>query len=384
MNYWLKQPLRGARRRRQGQGLDCRRSEEHPRSHGTQRHQTGRRPRPLFQHVLRRHSGPHGEGTIPFEILVGFFFFFTDSNDIYYEKVKEFFQDKCNTTTKSSRIDESGYDASEILAADPPAEPSMYLAADAAAEEAKKDVQDAAAAAAAAFKMNRRPLKSRHTLATVDHSTPAAKSPKTNDFTRVTATVKKKISPASGGGPIIKTSRSSIYFGGCKGRSVQREFTIVNSRSSSYLMELRFKDCKFDDFKIVDGDGSHVSQLSFPLDRNEKRTVSVVFQTRRLGAISSTLNIYPRSEATKHIKYSIALAGYGGSSHVEALVDNPEKILVPRSVAAHYTCHFALENRGTVPAFTCIQASTGIHFRIIQHSQRFLFIYIYFEKLSTL
>ena len=75
MNYWLKQPLRGARRRRQGQGLDCRRSEEHPRSHGTQRHQTGRRPRPLFQHVLRRHSGPHGEGTIPFEILVGFFFF---------------------------------------------------------------------------------------------------------------------------------------------------------------------------------------------------------------------------------------------------------------------------------------------------------------------
>lgn len=167
------------------------------------------------------------------------------------------------------------------------------------------------------------------------------------------------VKPISGG-PIIKTSRNSIYFGGCKARSIQREFTIVNSRSSSFLIEMRFKECKFDDFKIVDGDGALVSQLSFPLDRNEKRTVKVVFQTRRLGPISSTLNIYPRSEATKHIKYSIALAGYGGSSHVETLVDNPDKILVPRSVDAHWTCRLTLENRGTVPAFTCIQASTGI------------------------
>lgn len=46
--------------------------------------------------------------------------------------------------------------------------------------------------------MNRRSLKSRHTLATVDHSTPAAKSEKTNDFMRVTATVKKKLSPPNG------------------------------------------------------------------------------------------------------------------------------------------------------------------------------------------
>ena len=162
------------------------------------------------------------------------------------------------------------------------------------------------------------------------------------------------------GGAIIKTSRNSIYFGGCKGRSIQREFTIVNSRSGCYLMELRFKDCKYDDFKIVDGDGSLVSQLSFPLERSEKRTVKIVFQTRRLGPISSTLNIYPRSEATRHIKYSIALAGYGGSSHVKALIDNPEKILIPRPVDNYWTCQFALENRGTVPAFTCIQPSAGI------------------------
>lgn len=104
-------------------------------------------------------------------------------------KVKEFFQEKCNTAAASSGIGESGFDASENLSGDLPGDLPVNLPADFVAEERIEEAQ---------FKMNRRSLKNRHTLATVEHSTPAAKSPKTDDFMRVTATVRKKVSPQNG------------------------------------------------------------------------------------------------------------------------------------------------------------------------------------------
>ena len=72
--------------------------------------------------------------------------------------------------------------------------------------------------------------------------------------------------------------------------------------------------------------------------------------------------------AYKNVKYTVDLSGYGGASQVHLLIAGntnrvtnsaPGKILVPKSNGNHWTCRFALENRGNVHAFAYIQPSYG-------------------------
>ena len=300
-------------------------------------------------------------GLSPEQLLALFSDTSSVATPILMEKVKEFFNPRTS--------DHSAPDPVQPVPAVPvPAVPVPAVPVPAVPVPAVEPVRTEENPSA--LNIRRRSLmKSRHTLATVSHShsTPAPSRVAHNDFVRVTATVKKKMAPQPkpmANMATIKTNKTSIYFGSSK-QSKDRnknahEFSIVNiSRSTVFLVELRFSDTQSDDFKLVDADGSLVSQMSFPLDPSEKRTVKLTFLTRRKGPIQSTLNIYPRSELTKHLKYSIALSGYGGSSLIHTLIDNPERILVPLAASAHWTCRFSLENQGTVTAFTCIQPVTG-------------------------
>ena len=230
----------------------------------------------------------------------------------------------------------------------------------------------------------------RHTMSNVPvHSTPAANAKpgcKTldagNEFSRVTATVMKKV-PADTKSttrdvpkartnlveqrmaPVIKCNKSHVYFGGCglKMQEARRQQIIV--RNSSYKqtldLEMRIKDC--DVFKIVDANQGLVSKRVITFEPRQEHAVDVSFQPGRLGHFATKLNLYPRCDTAKKVKYTVDLSGYGGASQVITLVPNStcEKVLLPKSNGQFWSCQYAVQNRGNVAAFVYSHAVDGIY-----------------------
>ena len=156
--------------------------------------------------------------------------------------------------------------------------------------------------------------------------------------------------------PIIKCNRTHIHFGGAKVRQSQKQFLVI--RNSSFTagldLELRIKDSE--DFYIVSAHQSMISRHKVHLDPRQELSVELVFQPQSLGRLNTKLNLYPRCEAAKKVKYTVDLSGYGGSSLIHV---GPEQTLAPKSSGTFWRCRFVLENRGNVAGFVFIQPLKG-------------------------
>lgn len=153
---------------------------------------------------------------------------------------------------------------------------------------------------------------------------------KENGFTRLTSTVMKKVpAPENTSGssavlpqakgnvsvkrpmslsnaPVVKCNRSHVHFGGSKVRQTQKQSLVI--RNSSFKdgldLELRIKDSE--DFYIIDMEQSLVSRFQIHLDARQERLVELVFRPRSLGPVASKLNLYPRCETAKKVKYTVS------------------------------------------------------------------------------
>ena len=247
--------------------------------------------------------------------------------------------------------------------------------------------------------------KDRHTLASVPtHSTPgrparavcgvraktkAVAEAQADEFARVTATVVKKIpppatahsreqpkakvnimeqraTPPSGAAPVVKCNKSGVYFGGAdfKVRGTQKQEIVLRNSSFKQSLELELRIKESEEFKVVDGSEA-VSRCLMHFEPRQERTVELLFQPRQLGHFNNKLNLYPRCDAgSKKMKYTVDLSGYGGASQVRAMVagssaDEEEKVLIPKANGQFWSCQFALENKGNVPAYSYILATDG-------------------------
>ena len=194
------------------------------------------------------------------------------------------------------------------------------------------------------------------------------------DLAQLTSTVIKKI-PATGvkadfiesqpshQGPLVKCNKSQVYFGGARIRHTQMQNVVV--RNSSFKQVLGLEVCIKDsnDFFVLNENRSLVSRRNFQLEPRQECSLELVFQPHSLGPLTAKLNLYPRCESAKNVKYTVNLFGYGGSSHIQQLVHNtngPEQTLVPKSKGTFWNCQLVLENRGNVAGFAFIQPLQGI------------------------
>jgi hypothetical protein len=114
---------------------------------------------------------------------------------------------------------------------------------------------------------------------------------------------------------------------------------------------------------VLDENRSLVSRRNFQLEPRQECCLELVFQPHNLGPLTAKLNLYPRCESAKNVKYTVNLFGYGGSSHIQQLAHNtngPEQTLVPKSKGTFWNCQLVLENRGNVAGFAFIQPLQGI------------------------
>ena len=234
----------------------------------------------------------------------------------------------CSTAVESSGIGESGFEISENASQD-------------------KSSLDAKNRAQAGLSVS--------TLSI--HSTPA---PSKAPSTLVTSTVmkKKSVPGAVLEQPIVKCKKTHVFFGGCKvndSKSFQkRNIVILNPSFQQHLeLELLMKDCQ--DFKIVADDESVVSRLNLLVKPRQECVVNLVFQPRRPGPIDTKLNMYPRCDSSKKLKYTVGLSGYGGGSRIRTATP----LLTPKLKGTFWTCQLTLENGGNVPAYTYIQPVHG-------------------------
>ncbi|XP_057381259.1 uncharacterized protein LOC130703827 isoform X1 [Daphnia carinata] len=234
-------------------------------------------------------------------------------------------------------------------------------------------------------------LKTRHTLSAMpprDGIKPALLTPVDGlakndfnhiDYVRLTSTAIKAI-PATNGvrsssstsqpkmisaniqqslqAPLIKCSKSQVYFGGAKIRQTQKQNVVVRNSSFEQALELELRIKDSDDFYMLNEDRSLVSSCNYRLEPRQECCLDLVFQPKNLGPLASKLNLYPRCQSAKKVKYTVDLFGYGGSSIIQQLTPNAgdsERTLVPKTKGAHWNCQLVLKNRGNVAGFAFIQ-----------------------------
>lgn len=148
----------------------------------------------------------------------------------------------------------------------------------------------------------------------------------TEGFTRLTSTVKKKLpSPKASNllpvisqdkasltekrkaiplAPIVKCNKSHVYFGGCKVRQSQSQSLVVlnSSFKEGLRLELRIKDSQ--DFHIIGAERTLTSRLEIQLEPRQERTIDLVFRPNSIGPSVTKLNLYPRCESIRNLKYT--------------------------------------------------------------------------------
>jgi hypothetical protein len=194
------------------------------------------------------------------------------------------------------------------------------------------------------------------------------------DLAQLTSTVIRKI-PATGvkadfieSQPsyqerFLKCNKSQVYFGGARIGQTQTQNVVV--RNQSYTQALGLEVCIKDsnDFFVSGENRSLVSRRNFQLEPHQECSLELVFQPHSLVPLTAKLNLYPRCESAKNVKYTVNLFGYGGSSRIQQLAHNtngPEQTLVPKSKGTFWNCQLVLENRGNVAGFAFIQPLQGI------------------------
>lgn len=239
-----------------------------------------------------------------------------------------------------------------------------------------------------------KPSKNRHTLSVMPpHSvakpelqTPNECNGNEKNFARLTSTVIKKM-PTSDSSkpplgiakaktnlmeqkqhalqvPLVKCNKTQVYFGGARIRQTQKQNLVVRNSSfkEGFELEVRIKDS--DAFYLLEADSRLVSRRTIHLDARQECCLDLVFQPHSLGQLRTKLNLYPRCESAKKVKYTVDLFGYGGSSQIQQLIHNsePDNVLLPKSKGSHWDCNFVLENSGNVPGFALIQLLQGMLF----------------------
>lgn len=240
-------------------------------------------------------------------------------------------------------------------------------------------------------------LKGRHTLSVMpphfansgigSHAqTPVEVLPKgeqrENNFAMLTSTVIKKVpaqvdAPKPSGiskaksnlmdqqlssqAPLVKCNKSHVYFGGAKIRQTQKQNLVVRNSSFKQKLELELRIKDSDAFYMLEADQSLVTRRLLQLEPRQESSIDLVFQPHGLGQLATKLNLYPRCESAKKVKYTVDLYGYGGCSHVQQLVHHSgaERTLIPKSKGSYWQTQFVLENRGSVSGFAFIQPILG-------------------------
>ena len=243
-------------------------------------------------------------------------------------------------------------------------------------------------------------MKNRHTLSVMSPMQSTANSelhtpvdkvafaypgnePNPKGFTQITSTVIKKVpvpvvsKPSLGPsnsrgssmqpphtlqGPLVKCNKSHVYFGGAKIRETQTQNLVIRNSSfkEGFELELRIKDS--DVFHILEADRSLVKRRSIRLEPRQECCIDLAFKPLSLGQMGTKLNIYPRCESSKNVKYTVELSGYGGSSKIQQSQSSKaghDNTLVPQSKGSYWHCQFALENRGNVAGYVFIQIVQG-------------------------
>jgi hypothetical protein len=164
-------------------------------------------------------------------------------------------------------------------------------------------------------------------------------------------------------GPLVKGSKSQVYFGGARIGQTQKQNVVVRNECNEQAFVLVVYINDSNDFFVSDENRS-VSRRNFQLEPRQECSLELVFQPHNLGPLTAKLYLYPRCESAKNaVKYTVNLFGYGGSSDIQQLAHNtngPEQTLVPKLKGTFWNCQLVLENRGNVAGFAFIQPLQGI------------------------
>ncbi len=118
---------------------------------------------------------------------------------------------------------------------------------------------------------------------------------------KASLTEKRKAIPSA---PIVKCNKSHVYFGGCKVRQSQSQSLVVlnSSFKEGLRLELRIKDSQ--DFHIMGAERTLTSRLEIQLEPRQERTIDLVFRPNSIGPSVTKLNLYPRCETVRNLKYT--------------------------------------------------------------------------------
>lgn len=162
--------------------------------------------------------------------------------------------------------------------------------------------------------------------------------------------------------PLIKCNKSQVYLGGAKLRQTQRQNVVIRNSSFEQALELELRIKDSEDFYMLNENRTLVSSHNFRLEPRQECCLDLVFQPQNLGPLASKLNLYPRCQSAKKVKYTVDLFGYGGSSIIQQLIHDAsesERTLVPKSKGTHWNCQLVLKNRGNVTGFAFVQPLQG-------------------------
>lgn len=204
-----------------------------------------------------------------------------------------------------------------------------------------------------------------------------------NNFARLTSTVIKKVppqpdvsKPSIGAAkaksnlmdqqhnlqaPLVKCNKSHVYFGGAKIRQTQTQNVVVRNSSFKQKLELELRIKDSDAFYLLEADHNLVTRRLIQLEPRQESCIDLVFQPHGLGQLTTKLNLYPRCESAKKVKYTVDLYGYGGSSLIQQPIHSSggERSLIPKSKGSYLQTQFVLENRGSVAGYAFIQPLFG-------------------------